>query len=177
MDIALIVAMAENGVIGRDNALPWRLPGDLRRFRELTMGKPMIMGRRTWQSIGRPLPGRTSIVLTRDRRFAAEGAAVAHDAAAALALAEGAAERSGATEIMVIGGAGIYRLFLPRASRLYVTELHAAFAGDTRFPPLDPGAWIETSRQRHAAAPGEPCDYSFVVLERATRLERESTIC
>ena len=167
MEIALIVAMAEGGVIGRDNALPWRLPGDLRRFRELTMGKPLIMGRRTWQSIGRPLPGRTSIVLTRDRRFRAEGAAIAHDAAAALALAEAAAERGGATELMVIGGAGIYRLFLPRASRIYVTELHADFAGDTRFPPLDPGAWTEVSRQRHDAGPGEPCDYSFVVLERA----------
>jgi dihydrofolate reductase len=124
------------------------------------------MGRKTWQSIGRPLPGRTNIVLTRDKGFDADGVLIAHDAASALALAEDAAERRGAAEIMVIGGAGIYRLFLPRASRLYLTELHAAVSGDTIFPAVEPGDWAEISRERHDAGPGETGDYSFVVLER-----------
>jgi dihydrofolate reductase len=166
MDICLIVAMAENGVIGRDNALPWRLSGDLRRFKALTMGKPLIMGRKTWQSIGRPLPGRTNIVLTRDKGLDADGVLIAHDAAGALMLAEDAAKRNGAAEIMVIGGAGIYRLFLPRASRLYLTELHAAVSGDTTFPAIEPDDWAEISRERHDAGPGETGDYSFVVLDR-----------
>ena len=167
MDVALIVAMAENGVIGRAGALPWRLPADLRRFRRLTMGKPLIMGRRTFQSIGRPLPGRTSIVMTRDPAFRAAGVAVARDAEAALALAERAAAQGGADEIMVIGGAAAYRRFLPLARRIYLTELHAEIAGDTEFPPIDAGEWTETARARHAAGPGETCDYSFVVLARA----------
>ncbi len=166
MRLCLAVAVAENGVIGRDNDLPWRLSGDLKRFRSLTMGKPLIMGRKTWDSIGRPLPGRTSIVLTRAGDFAPPGALVAHDADEARALAERTARDSGVEEIMVIGGAGIYRLFLPAADRLYLTEVHMAPPGDTYFPEIAAADWTELSRERHPAAPGESCDCSFVVLDR-----------
>ena len=124
MTLCLIVAVAENGVIGRDNDLPWRLSGDLKRFKAVTMGKPLIMGRRTFDSIGRPLPGRANIVLTRDADFSPEGVLVVHDPDAALEVAEQEAGRAGADEIMVIGGAGIYDLFLDRASRIYLTEVH-----------------------------------------------------
>jgi dihydrofolate reductase len=166
MTLCLIVAVAENGVIGRDNDLPWRLSGDLKRFKSLTMGKPLIMGRKTYESIGRPLPGRTSIVLTRDDDFSADGVLVAHDQADAMALADKTARVIGAAEIMVIGGAGIYRLFLPDSDRLYLTEVHMASPGDTNFPDIDAQDWTEISRERHEAQPGESCDYSFVVLDR-----------
>ena len=166
MTLCLIVAVAENGVIGRDNDLPWRLSGDLKRFKAVTMGKPLIMGRRTFDSIGRPLPGRANIVLTRDADFSPEGVLVVHDPDAALEVAEQEAGRAGADEIMVIGGAGIYDLFLDRASRIYLTEVHDSPPGDTRFPPLDPAIWRERSRERHTAEGGETSDYSFVVLER-----------
>jgi dihydrofolate reductase len=166
MTLCLIVAVAENGVIGRDNDLPWRLSGDLKRFKSLTMGKPMIMGRKTWNSIGRPLPGRTSIVLTRDDDFSAEGVLVAHDQAEATELAEQTAQASGMEEIMVIGGAGIYGLFLPEADRIYLTEVHMASPGDIYFPVIDAEDWTEISRERQGAQPGESCDYSFVVLDR-----------
>ncbi len=168
MILSLIAAVADNGVIGRDNDLPWRLPADLKRFKSLTMGKPMIMGRKTWNSIGRPLPGRASIVVTRDAGFAVEGALVAHDAGQARTLAEQAATELGADEIMVIGGAAIYRLFLPDADRLYLTEIHMDAVGDTHFPDIDRAVWVETARERHAAGPGEDCDCSFVTLNRKT---------
>jgi len=166
MSLCLIVAVAENGVIGRDHDLPWRLSGDLKRFKSLTMGKPLIMGRKTYESIGRPLPGRTNIVLTRDGDFSADGVLVAHDQAGAMALAEQTARATGAEEIMVIGGAGIYRLFLAEADRIYLTEVHMAPPGDTSFPDIDAQDWTEISRERHEARPGESFDYSFVVLDR-----------
>jgi dihydrofolate reductase len=166
MSLCLIVAVAENGVIGRDNDLPWRLSGDLKRFKSLTMGKPLIMGRKTYESIGRPLPGRTSIVLTHDGDFSADGVLVAHDQAGAMALADQTARATGAEEIMVIGGAGIYHLFLSEADRLYLTEVHMASPGDTFFPDIAAHDWTEISRERHEAQPGESCDYSFVVLDR-----------
>ena len=166
MTLCLIVAVAENGVIGRDNDLPWRLPGDLKRFKSLTMGKPLIMGRRTFDSIGRPLPGRANIVLTRDVDFAPDGVLVVHDPDAAIEAAEQEASRTGADEIMVIGGAGIYDIFLGQASRVYLTEVHDSPSGDTRFPPLDAATWRESARERHAATSDDSSDYSFVVLDR-----------
>lgn len=167
MTLCLIVAVAENGVIGRDNDLPWRLPGDLKRFKSVTMGKPLIMGRKTYDSIGRPLPGRANIVLTRDADFAADGVVVVHDPDAAIEAAARDAARTGADEIMVIGGAGIYDIFLDRASRVYLTEVHDSPPGDTRFPPLDPATWVKTARERHTATDEDSSDYSFVVLDRA----------
>jgi len=166
MFLSIIVAVADNGVIGRDNDLPWRLPADLKHFRALTMGKPMIMGRKTWDSIGRPLPGRISIVLTRDPEFSADGALVAHDAAEARALAGKAAADLCADEIMVIGGAGIYRLFLPEADRIHLTEVHMDAEGDTVLPDISAEDWGETAREKHEAGEKDPCGYSFVTLER-----------
>jgi dihydrofolate reductase len=154
--ISLVLAMAENGVIGKDGALPWRIPEDMRHFKAVTMGKPCIMGRKTWDSLPKkPLPGRENIVVTRDRNFHAEGARVAHSFEDAIALAGDAAE------IAVIGGAEIYRAALPRARRIYLTEIHAAFEGDASMPSFDLAHWRETARENHA---GEPA-YSFVTLE------------
>lgn len=142
ISVALIVAVARNGIIGRDGGLPWRLSTDLKLFRRLTMGKPVIMGRRTWATLQRkPLDGRDNIVVTRDRAFTAPGAIVVHSVADAVAVGRKAAAARSAAEIMVIGGAEIYRATLPLADRLYWTEVDAAPAGDTSFPPLDPGQW------------------------------------
>lgn len=173
MRLSLIVAVAENGVIGCDNGLPWRLTGDLRRFKEITMGKPVIMGRRTFESIGRPLPGRCNIVLSRDPSFRPDGVTVAGDFPSARGAAEKDAQRSGATEIMVIGGAGVYRLAVPLAGRIYLTEVHAAVDGDTVFPAYDKSDWIERSRARQPAASGDTADYSFVMLDRKEPPEEE----
>jgi len=165
---AVVVAAAENGVIGRDNALPWHLPEDLRYFKRVTMGKPIVMGRRTFESIGRPLPGRTNIVITRNRDFRAEGVRVVNSLDEALDLAEAVAHNDGVDELMVIGGAAIYAEALPRADLLYLTEVHAEVAGDTYLPAIDKAQWRETRRERIAAEPPNPYDYSFVVLERNT---------
>lgn len=152
-----IVAAARNGVIGADNRLPWHLPADLRRFKALTMGKAMVMGRKTFESLPGLLPGRRHIVLTRRAGWSAEGAETAHDLDAALALA-------GSGEVAVIGGAEIFALALPRARRLELTEVHADIAGDTFMPPLGPG-WRETGREEHEAV-GESPAFAFVTLER-----------
>lgn len=157
--LSFVVAMARNGVIGRDNQLPWRLPADLRHFKTVTMGKPIIMGRKTYDSIGRPLPGRTNIVVTRDPAYQAEGCLVVHSIEEALAAAGDAAE------VMVIGGAEFYRQLLPRADRIYLTRIDAEFEGDTWFPELDPARWQERSREDHAPDADNPYPYSFVVLE------------
>ena len=130
--ISLIVAMAQNGVIGRDNSLPWRLPEDLKRFRAFTLGKPILMGRKTFESLGRPLPGRTNLVLTRDRSWFADGVIVVHSIEAALMQA------ASSDELVVIGGAEIYRLVLPVARRIYLTHVHADVPGDITFPEFDP---------------------------------------
>jgi dihydrofolate reductase len=153
----LIVAVAANGVIGADGALPWHLPADLKRFKALTMGKAMIMGRKTFESLPGLLPGRRHIVLTRDAAWQPEGAEVAHDLDAALALA-------GDGEAAVIGGAQIFALALPRASRLELTEVHAEVPGDTVMPPLGAG-WRETGREDHAPS-GERPGFAFVTLAR-----------
>jgi dihydrofolate reductase len=160
--IALVVARAENGVIGRDGAVPWRIPADMQHFRRVTMGKPCIMGRKTWESLPKkPLPGRTNIVITRDRAFQAAGAVVVHSLEDALSRAQAA----GPEEIAVIGGADIYGLTLPYAGRVYLTEVHADIEGDTVMPPLDPADWKETARERHERdAADHP--FSFVTLER-----------
>lgn len=158
--ISLVVAAADNDVIGRDGGLPWRLPADLRHFRELTMGKPIVMGRLTWESIGRPLPGRQNIVMTRQVAYTAEGADVVATAE------EAVAEAGGADEIMVIGGAQVYAEFLPRAGRIYLTRVHAEPAGDVRFPPVDEAEWRETSRDAHGADAEHEYAFCFLVLER-----------
>ncbi len=156
--LVLIAARADNGVIGRDNALPWRIPADLRRFKALTMGKPMIMGRKTFASLPGLLPGRRHIVLTRDNGWTAPGAERAGSIGEALRLA------SEASEIAVIGGAEIYALFLPLADRIELTEVHGEFAGDAFMPPLD-AEWRESLREDHPALGDVPA-HSFVTLER-----------
>jgi len=157
MIVSLVLAMAENGVIGKDGALPWRIPEDMRHFKALTMGKPCIMGRKTWDSLPKkPLPGRANIVVTRDRNFHAEGAIVAHS------LDEAFARAGNAEEIAIIGGAEIYAAALPHAHRIYLTEVHAAFEGDASMPPFDRAIWRETARENHA---GDPA-YSFVTYDR-----------
>lgn len=164
--LILVAAVAENGVIGRDNGLAWRLRSDLKRFRALTWGKPMIMGRKTYASIGRPLPGRETIVLTRDPAFAAEGIHRAGSLDAALAVAEGLAERMGAEAIAVVGGAEIYAQALPRADRLHLTLVHAAPEGDVTFPNFDRGSFVEILREGHPAGEGDEHPFTFLDLER-----------
>lgn len=159
-EIVLIVARATNGVIGVDGRLPWHLPADLRRFKQLTQGAPMIMGRKTFESLPGLLPGRRHIVLTRDAHFAEEGAEVVHSVDAALRAAN-------APHVSVIGGAEIYALFLPRADRIELTEVHIEAVGDTHLPAFSP-EWRETVRDSHAAADGRPA-YDFVTLVRAVR--------
>lgn len=159
MKIALVVAMSRNRVIGRDNALPWHAPEDLKHFKRLTTGRPVIMGRRTYASIGRPLPNRLNIVVTRDRGFHAPGIVNAYTLDEALRLA---AESMLGDEAMVIGGAQIFELMLPVADRIHLTELDLEVEGDTFFPLLDPAQWREVTRERH----GGPPPMSFVTLER-----------
>ena len=160
MLLSLIAAMDRHRLIGADKRLPWHLPADLRWFRRATMGKPIVMGRATHESIGRPLPGRRNIVVSARRGLTIEGCTVAADLDAALVAA------GDAPEIMVIGGAQLYAAALPRARRLYLTRLHARFDGDAWFPELEPGRWRTVSREDHAAGEGEPCAYSFEILER-----------
>lgn len=157
-DIAFYLARADNGVIGREGKLPWHLPADLKRFKAATMGKSMIMGRKTFEGFPAPLPGRRHIVLTRDRTWSAPGAEVAHDVDAALALA-------GEGEIAVIGGAEVFELLLDRASRIELTEVRARPPGDASVPAFDRADWTETARENHAAEGDRPA-YSFVTLKR-----------
>ena len=156
-EVFLVAAVAANGTIGRDGQMPWHLPADLRRFKSLTMGLPMVMGRKTFDSLPGVLPGRRHIVVTRDRDWQAEGAEVAHGVEAAIALANSA-------HIAVIGGAEIYALALPFATRVELTEVHADYEGDTVMPPLGEG-WSEAFREVHAAEPGRP-GFAFVTLRR-----------
>lgn len=151
MRVSLIWAMADNGVIGLNNGLPWRLPVDMKHFMTTTLGKPVVMGRKTLESMKSPLPGRTNIVLTRDPNWQRDGVLVVRDMPAAMALAEQQGLIDGVDEVMVIGGAEIYALALPMAERLYVTRVHAQPAGDVYFPPIDLGAWRLLSQQQHAA--------------------------
>ncbi|MEZ5786077.1 MAG: dihydrofolate reductase [Xanthobacteraceae bacterium] len=167
VSLVLVVAVADNGVIGRDGALPWRLKSDLQHFRAVTMGHPLLMGRKTFESIGRPLPGRTSIVITRDRSFAAPGIVVAARLDAGLEAARGDALRRGVDAIMVIGGADIYAQTMPRASRLEITRVHASPQGDTHFPAIDPVVWHEVERREGGGVgPGDEAPLTFLRYER-----------
>lgn len=163
--IAMIAAMARGRVIGRDNRMPWHLPADLGFFKRVTMGKPVIMGRRTFDSIGRPLPGRLNIVITRDADWRADGVTVVNGPEQALTVA---LQQSEAQEIMVIGGGTIYQWFLPRAQRLYITEIELQIdSWDTRFPDYQAAAeWRCVAQEHHQADERNPCDYCFKTLER-----------
>ena len=165
-DIVLIVAVAENGVIGAKGAIPWRLKSDMQRFKALTSGKPVVMGRRTFVSIGRPLPGRTNIVVTRDPDFRAAGVVVTNSFANARAIATGDALRRFATEIAVIGGAEIYAQWMAQADRLEITEVHARPEGDTCFAAIEPAVWQEVARVRNPAGPADSADFSYVTYRR-----------
>jgi dihydrofolate reductase len=172
MKLSLIVAAAENNCIGINNNLPWYLPEDLKYFKQVTMGKPIIMGRKTWESIGRPLPGRTNIVITRNENYPEpEGVRVVRTLDAAMELAEAVAEIDGAEELMVIGGAGIYELCLPKADRLYFTRVHAEVEGDAFFPEVDWNQWKLLGEEHHKAEGGHGedanrYDYTFCVYDR-----------
>jgi dihydrofolate reductase len=164
--LVLVAAVAENGVIGRDGSLPWWLPGDLKHFRKVTIGKPVLMGRRTFTSIGRPLPGRSNVVLSGDPGFRADGVLTAQSLDAAMALAEDEAKRLGAGEIAVIGGRTLYAATLPLARRIYLTEVHAKPDGNVHFPPFDKSEWREVSREGPLRGPHDAHSYSFVVVDR-----------
>jgi len=169
LQMVFVVAVADNGVIGRDNARPWRLKSDLKRFKALTLGKPVIMGRKTFLSIGRPLPGRTNIVVTRDGKFQVPGVIVARSLDAALDVARGDALRRFASEIMVIGGAEIFAQWLDRADRLEVTHIHAQPDGDAFLDVLrapDPVRWDETARARNAAGADDSADFTYATYIR-----------
>lgn len=166
MMISLVVAIAENGVIGRDGGLPWRLSSDLQTFRRITMGKPVIMGRRTFQSLKKPLDGRDNIVVSRDEGFQPEDAIVERDLEAALAQARGCAEARGVEEIMVIGGTDVFKAALPLARFIYKTEVHATLEGDAYFPQVDWTEWEEVARSRLPQGPRDQYAATFVVLER-----------
>lgn len=161
--ISLVVAVADNGVIGLKGGMPWRLPADMKHFKTVTMGHPVVMGRKTWESIGKPLPGRANIVLTRSAGFEAPGAEVVHDLESALTAA---ARAPGGEDVMIIGGAALYEFVLPEADVIYLTEVHAEPEGDTFFPAFERAEWRETSREDFAAE-GETPAYSFVTLVRA----------
>lgn len=160
MRVSLVVAASQNGVIGRDNDLPWRLPADRKHFRRTTLGKPVIMGRLTWESIGKPLDRRTNIVVTRDRHYSAPGCRVVHSFEAALAAAEPA------DEVMVVGGSQIYALALPLAERVYLTRVEAEVEGDTFFPDLPVTEWRETERREAPADDQNPHPLTFLTLDR-----------
>lgn len=168
MRIALIVALSDNRVIGRNNQMPWHLPEDLKYFKRVTMGKTILMGRKTFESIGRPLPGRTNVVITRQRTWQADGVRVVHSLSEGLELATSLSLIDANEEVIVIGGAQIYRETLPRAQRLYLTEVHAQIEGDTFFPEISDHEWRETGREDHQPEPANPYSHSFVVLDRVT---------
>lgn len=160
MIISLIAAMGRNRVIGKDNALPWRLPADMKRFKNLTLGKPIIMGRKTFESIGRPLPGRTNIIITRDKDFHAQGCVILHS------LDEAITSADGAEELMVIGGSSVFQQFLPYAKRIYLTIIDEDIEGDVFFPEFDKNEWHERERIEYQPDEKNIYRYAFVTLER-----------
>lgn len=166
LPIVLVAAVADNGVIGDDNRLIWRLKTDLRRFRSLTLGRPVVMGRKTFLSIGKPLPGRETIVLTRDPAFHPEGVRTAADLDAALALAQQVGAQMGADSVTVAGGAEVYRQVLPLADRLELTFVHAAPAGDAVFPEWDRSAFVADGRESHPASPDDEHPFTFATFRR-----------
>ncbi|RBP13764.1 dihydrofolate reductase [Roseiarcus fermentans] len=168
LPLLIVAAVARNRVIGADNRLLWRLSSDLKRFKALTLGKPLVMGRKTFQAIGRPLPGRETIVVTRDPGFRADGVLVAHGLEAALALAEARAAAMGADAIVIAGGGELYAQTLSRADRLALTEVALAPDGDAVFPAVDPALWREVRREPGVRGPNDEADFAFVDYERAT---------
>ena len=166
LPLVLVVAVAENGVIGRKGQLPWRIPGDLKHFKAVTMGKPMVMGRKTYESIGKPLPGRTSIVLTRDKSWRADGVLVGHSLEEILKLANEDAKKSGAREIAVIGGSALFEETLPIVAKIELTEVHAKPEGDVFLPDYDRAAFRETRREGPMQGEKDDHAYSVVTLER-----------
>lgn len=166
LPLVLVAAIADNGVIGNDNQLIWRLKTDLKRFRQLTTGCPIIMGRKTYLSIGKPLPGRQTIVLTRDRGFAADGVHVAHTVGEALALAQRLGAEMRAHAVIIGGGTEVYAQMLPLADRLELTLVHAAPAGDAVFPRWDKSAFVEAAREDHSADSDNQYPFSFVTHRR-----------
>lgn len=173
--LVLIAAVADNGVIGQGGALPWRVQSDLRHFRAATLDKPVVMGRKTYLSIGKPLAARTNIVVSRDPCFAAPGVVVAASVPTALEVARGDALRRGADAIAVIGGADIYAQTLAQADRLVITRVHLRPPGDAMFPGIDPGVWREAARSEHAREPGDPAGFTLLVYERnTTHVQRET---
>ncbi len=166
MIISCVVAVSKNGVIGRDNGMPWRLSTDLQRFKKLTLGKPVVMGRKTWQSLGRPLPNRTNIVITRDGEYQAEGAVVVPSIDEALIAGEKAALASGVDEICIIGGAQIYRQAMDKATHLHVTHIDAEIDGDAFFAELDPAVWKIVSEEFVPAGEKDNYPTRYVVYQR-----------
>jgi dihydrofolate reductase len=164
--LVIVAAVAENGVIGQGGSLPWRLKSDMKHFRATTMGKPVVMGRKTYLSLARPLVGRTNIVVSRDRTFAAPGVLAAPSLEAALAAARGDALRRGEAEIAVIGGADIYAQTMPLAGRLVITRVHLQPDGDTKFPAVDPDVWQEVERTERGAGPDDDAGFTLLVYER-----------
>ncbi|MBI4034038.1 MAG: dihydrofolate reductase [Candidatus Brennerbacteria bacterium] len=160
MIVSIIAAIAENGVIGESNNLPWRLPADLKRFKEITTGHPVIMGRKTHESIGRALPNRKNIIITRREDYSVEGCSVVHSIDEALSLVKDE------EEIFFIGGGDIYRQVLPLAHRLYITRIHKEFPGDTRFPEVDFGEWKEVRREKGTVDEKNPYEHEFLIFER-----------
>ena len=165
-EVVLVAAVGENGVIGRDGALPWRMKSDMQHFRRLTLNRPVVMGRKTYESIGKPLEDRTNIVITRDPSFAPDGVVVANSLPAAMQIARADARRRGADAIAIIGGSGVFAESLPLADRLEITLVHASPPGDVFFPPINPTIWRETGRIRQEAAPGDDAAMSFITFER-----------
>jgi len=170
-----VVAAAENDVIGQGGRLPWRLKSEMAHFRRATMGKPVVMGRKTYLSIGQPLKGRTNIVISRDRTFAAPGILVAPSVKTALAAARGDALRRGVEEIAIIGGADIFQQTLAETDRLVFTRVHLRPQGDTKFPTIDPEAWTEVERTEHRAGPDDEADFTVLVYERAAGARRAAS--
>ena len=166
MKIVLVAAIGENNVIGRNGQLPWRLRSDLRHFRKLTIDKPVIMGRKTYESIGKPLDRRTNIVVTRDPNYAAAGIVTAASFDAALDLARADAAKRGVDEIMIIGGSDIFAAAMPQADRLEITRVHASPAGDVTFAPIDPSVWRQTAREMRARGPEDDADFTVMTYIR-----------
>jgi dihydrofolate reductase len=164
--VSLIAAVAENGVMGKGDWLPWEIKSEFQYFKKTTLGHPIIFGRKTLETLGGPLPKRENIVVTRDPNYTTEGAVVKHTLEAAITHAKATAERDGVEQVFVGGGAEIYALALPHADRLYLTEIHLKPDGDTVFPPFDRGEWNEVKREFHKAKEGESADYTITVLER-----------
>lgn len=166
LPLVIVVAVAENGVIGRKGGLPWRISSDLKHFKSVTMGKPVVMGRKTYESIGRPLPGRANVVLTRDRNWRADSVVAGHSLDEALRLANDEAKKTGAAEIAIIGGSALFEETLPVAAKIELSEVHARPEGDVFFPHFDRSAWRETRREGPIQGEKDDHPYSIVTLER-----------